>query len=43
MVFSLDDPADVGIDEGTPVASGIGERGKTRFSGSIDKVTVELK
>jgi arylsulfatase len=43
MVFSLDDPADVGIDEGTPVAAGIGERGATRFSGSIDKVTVELK
>ena len=33
----------VGIDEGTAVAAGLGERGATRFSGSIDKVTVELK
>ena len=43
MAFSIDDAADVGIDDGTPVASGIGERGKTRFTGKIAKVTVELK
>jgi arylsulfatase len=43
MVFSIDDPADVGIDDGTPVAAGLGERGKTRFTGRIAKVTVELK
>jgi len=43
MIFSLDDATDVGIDDGTSVASGIGERGKTRFTGQIDKVTVELK
>ena len=43
MIFSLDDTADVGIDEGTSVAPGIGERGKTRFTGRIDKVTVAVR
>jgi arylsulfatase len=43
MIFSLDDTADVGIDEGTSVVPGIGERGKTRFTGRIDKVTVAVR
>ncbi len=42
-VFSVDDGADVGVDDGTPVVDGIGEREQTRFSGKIDAVTVEVK
>ncbi len=38
-IFSVDDLADVGIDEGTPVT----DYGKSsKFSGKIDKVTIEL-
>jgi hypothetical protein len=32
-----------GVDEATPVASGIGEGVKTRFTGKIEKVTIEVK
>jgi len=42
-VFSIDETADVGIDEATPVAEGIGEGAQTRFTGKIEKVTVEVK
>jgi arylsulfatase len=43
LMFSVDDAADVGVDEGTPVAEGIGVRNETRFTGKIAKVVVELK
>jgi len=43
MIFSADETADVGIDSATPVVVGIGEGAKTRFTGKIEKVTVEVK
>lgn len=43
MIFSADETADVGIDDATPVVAGIGEGPQTRFTGKIEKVTVEVK
>jgi arylsulfatase len=44
LLFSADETADVGLDNQTPVAEGIGiGRDKTRFTGKIRKVTVEVK
>ena len=34
--------ADVGIDNQTPVAEGIGAGPETRFSGKINKITLEV-
>jgi len=42
-LFSADETADVGIDLGTPVVEAIGAEAKSRFSGRIPKVTVEVK
>ncbi|MFI5456953.1 MAG: arylsulfatase [Isosphaerales bacterium] len=42
MAFSADEGADVGMDAGTPVTEDYNERGG-RFTGKIEKVTVELK
>jgi arylsulfatase len=42
MVFSADETADVGIDLATPVVEAIGAEAKSRFTGSIAKVTVEI-
>lgn len=43
-VFSADETADVGLDNQTPVARGIGYGPEeTKFTGRIHKVTVELK
>ncbi|HEY8034735.1 MAG TPA: arylsulfatase [Methylobacter sp.] len=42
-VFSADETADVGVDEATPVVDGIGEGSQTRFTGKVEKVTVEVK
>jgi arylsulfatase A-like enzyme len=42
-MFSVDETADVGVDEATPVVAGLGEGAETRFTGRIDKVTVEVK
>ena len=42
-VFSADETADVGIDNQTPVAEGIGIGPETRFTGKIDKITLEVK
>ena len=42
-IFSADETADVGIDNQTPVAEGIGIGPETRFTGKINKVTVEVK
>jgi arylsulfatase len=41
-VFSLDDTADVGVDEGTPVSSGYKER-DNKFTGRIEQVRVDVK
>lgn len=43
MVFSADETADVGIDLATPVVETIGAEKKSKFTGSIPKVTVEIK
>jgi arylsulfatase A-like enzyme len=42
MIFSADETADVGIDLATPVVEAIGSERKSRFTGSISKVTVEV-
>jgi arylsulfatase len=42
-IFSADETADVGIDLGTPVVEAIGAEAKSRFSGQIPKVTVEVR
>jgi arylsulfatase A-like enzyme len=42
-VFSADETADVGIDLGTPVVEAIGAEAKSRFTGRIPKITVEVR
>lgn len=42
-IFSADETTDVGIDLGTPVVESIGAEAKSRFTGRIPKVTVEVK
>ena len=42
MIFSADETADVGIDLATPVVETIGSEKKSKFTGSIPKVTVEI-
>jgi arylsulfatase len=41
--FSADETADVGIDLGTPVVESIGSEAKSRFTGRIPKVTIEVR
>jgi arylsulfatase len=42
-IFSADETADGGIDLGTPVVEAIGAEAKSRFTGRIPKVTVQVK
>jgi hypothetical protein len=42
-LFSADETADVGIDLGTPVVETIGCEEKSKFTGGIPKVTIEVK
>jgi arylsulfatase len=42
IVFSADETADVGIDLATPVVEAIGSERKSRFTGHIPRVTVEV-
>jgi arylsulfatase len=42
-IFSADETADVGIDLATPVVEVIGSERKSRFTGRIPKLTVEVK
>ena len=42
-IFSADETADVGIDNQTPVALGIGVGADTRFTGKIEEITLEVK
>jgi arylsulfatase len=42
-MFSADETADVGIDLGTPVVESIGAEAKSRFTGKIPKVTVQVR
>lgn len=41
-MFSADETADVGIDLGTPVFEAIGAEAKSRFTGKISKLTVDI-
>jgi arylsulfatase len=43
MIFSADETADVGIDLGTPVVEAVGSEAKSKFTGKIPKVTIEVK
>jgi arylsulfatase len=43
LIFSADETADVGIDLGTPVVEAIGSERASRFTGRIEKVTIEVK
>jgi arylsulfatase len=43
MIFSADETADVGIDLATPVVASIGSGSKSKFTGHIPKITVEVK
>lgn len=43
MIFSADETADVGIDLATPVVEAIGSGRKSKFTGRIPKVTVEVR
>ena len=42
-MFSMDEGADVGMDDDTPVTEEYAAGMKSRFTGKIDKVTVDLK
>lgn len=42
-MFSADETADVGIDLGTPVVEAIGSEAKSRFTGHIPSITIEVK
>jgi len=41
-IFSADETADVGMDNQTPVAEGIGIGADTKFTGKINKITLEV-
>ena len=43
MIFSADETADVGIDLATPVVEAIGSEARSRFTGKIHKVTIEVE
>ena len=42
-IFSADETADVGIDLGTPVVESIGAEARSRFTGRIPKVQVDVR
>ncbi|HEY7862509.1 MAG TPA: arylsulfatase, partial [Thermoanaerobaculia bacterium] len=42
-IFSVDDTADVGIDLATPVVESIGSEKKSRFTGRIPKLVLEVR
>jgi len=42
-IFSADETADVGIDLGTPVVEAVGCEARSRFTGHIPKVTIEVR
>jgi arylsulfatase len=43
VMFSADETADVGIDDATPVVESVGHGARSRFTGKIVKVRVEVK
>jgi hypothetical protein len=42
-MFSADETADVGVDLGTPVVEAIGAEARSRFTGRIPEITIEVK
>ena len=42
-IVSADETADVGIDLGTPVVDATGCEHKSKFTGKIPKVTIEVR
>ena len=42
IIFSADETADVGMDDATPVVESVGAGQASRFTGKINKVTVQL-
>ena len=42
-IFSADETADIGIDLGTPVVESVGAEARSKFTGRIPKVTIEVK
>jgi arylsulfatase len=42
-IFSADETADVGIDLGTPVVETVGSEAKSRFTGRIPKITIQVR
>ena len=43
MIFSADETADVGIDLASPVVETIGSEAKSRFTGKVQKITIDIK
>jgi len=43
MIFSADETADVGIDLASPVVETIGSEAKSRFTGKVKKITIDIK
>jgi arylsulfatase len=43
IIFSADETADVGIDLATPVVEAIGSEARSRYTGKIRKVSIEVK
>jgi arylsulfatase len=43
VIFSADETADVGIDLATPVVEAIGAEAKSKFTGKIPRITIEVK
>lgn len=43
VIFSADETADVGIDLGTPVVETIGAEARSKFTGRVPQVTVEIR
>lgn len=43
IIFSANETVDVAVDLSTPVVEAIGAEGKSRFTGRIPKVTIEVK
>jgi arylsulfatase len=43
IIFSADETADVGVDLATPVVETIGSEARSRFTGKILKVSIEVK
>ena len=43
FIFSLDEGADVGVDEDTPVTEACQAGASSRFTGKVDRVTIQVR